>query len=172
MRLLTFLFRSLVQKDSAATETLALQVSVDATFLREGQAVEAEQVKRDDSAQSVLNDAVQIKVRNQGPCSCFTCPAIQVTYAVPEKWCLCHNCDVAWGCGSRQRKGAPSLHFQAQIVAIQTSCLSSCRIPICVIRALHLVACSITDSINVTAQKLFPLLTKRLTLTSFGACRF
>lgn len=51
-----------MQKDSAATETLALQVSVDAAFLREGQAVEAEQVNRDQAAQSLLNEAVQIKV--------------------------------------------------------------------------------------------------------------
>ncbi|GAQ78906.1 hypothetical protein KFL_000200590 [Klebsormidium nitens] len=52
----------LSRKESAATETLALQVAVDATFLREGQAVEAEQVQRDQTAQSALNEAVQIKV--------------------------------------------------------------------------------------------------------------
>jgi hypothetical protein len=58
---------SLVQKNWPARETLALQVSVDATFLQQGQDVEAEHVRRDEAARGLLNQAVQIKVRFDGP---------------------------------------------------------------------------------------------------------
>lgn len=63
---MAYFLPSLVQKNWPARETLALQVSVDATFLQQGQDVEVEQVRRDEAARGLLNEAVQIKVRFEG----------------------------------------------------------------------------------------------------------